>query len=128
MVEKGASKKALKKAFLAAMKKSFGNISASCRAVGIESRQTIYNWKQEDPKFKKAVESEDYAEDLMDAIEAKLAKLGFQDENPTVLIFLAKTKAKSRGYVEKTEIQIDKETVINVGYKTDDSNDNAPIE
>lgn len=128
MVEKGASKKALKKAFLAAMKKSFGNISASCRAVGIDSRQTIYNWKKEDPKFKEAVESDDYAEDLMDAIEAKLAKLGFQDENPTVLIFLAKTKAKSRGYVEKTEIQIDKETVINVGYKTDESNDNTPVE
>lgn len=29
----------------------FGNISAACRQVGIESRQTIYNWQEHDEEF-----------------------------------------------------------------------------
>jgi len=84
------------------MRRSFGNISASCRAADI-SRTAVYKWRDEDEEFKKQLESEDYAEDYMDAIEGKLAKLGLQEENPTVLIFLAKTKAKKRGYVESQE-------------------------
>ena len=79
------------------MAKSFGNVSASAKAVGV-SRATPYLWAKEDPEFKKEMESIDYQEAYMDAIEQKLAKLGLIDENPTVLIFLAKTKAgKSRG-------------------------------
>lgn len=120
MRQKGIPTKQAKKAFLDAMKKTFGNVTASCNAVGI-SRPTPYNWAKEDPAFAEQFNSDVYAESYKDAIEAKLAKLGMQDENPTVLIFLAKTKAKDRGYVEKTEIQIDKESVINVGYTSDES-------
>jgi hypothetical protein len=93
---------AAKAAFLQAMVKSFGNVSASAKAVGV-SRATPYLWAKEDPEFKEAMESIDYQEAYMDAIEQKLAKLGLIDENPTVLIFLAKTKAKSRGYIETSE-------------------------
>jgi hypothetical protein len=93
---------AAKAAFLQAMAKSFGNVSASAKAVGV-SRATPYLWAKEDPEFKKEMESIDYQEAYMDAIEQKLAKLGLIDENPTVLIFLAKTKAKSRGYIETQE-------------------------
>ena len=106
--------------FLEAMKKTFGNISVSCNTVGI-SRQTPYNWAKEDPEFAEKLNSKDYEESFKDAIEAKLAKLGMTDENPTVLIFLAKTKCKDRGYVEKTELQIDKESTVNVGYTDDES-------
>ena len=100
--QKGVSQQTNKKAFIEAMYKTFGNISASCRAIGI-SRKTPYNWAENDADFKAEMESTDYEEAYMDAIEGKLAKVGLQDENPTVLIFLAKTKAKKRGYVESEE-------------------------
>lgn len=98
----GISTKAMKEAFLEAMKKNFGNVAASCRVVGI-ARKTAYQWAKEDPEFKAEMESKDYEEAYMDAIEQKLAKLGLIDENPTILIFLAKTKCKTRGYIETTE-------------------------
>ena len=100
--KKGISQEASKRAFIEAMYKTFGNVSASCRVIGV-ARKTIYNWAKKDPEFKAQMKSEDYEEAYMDAIEGKLAKLGLQDENPTVLIFLAKTKAKKRGYVETQE-------------------------
>ena len=99
------STKSMKIAFLDAMNKTFGNISLSAKIAGI-SRETPYEWKKKDMNFKKEMESEKYKEIYMDAIEAKLLKVGLQDENPTVLIFLAKTKCKSRGYIEKAEIGI----------------------
>lgn len=92
-----------KEAFIEAMGKTFGNVTAACRAAGIRSRNTVYEWARKDPKFKARLESKDYEEAYMDAIEAKLAKLGIQEENPTILIFLAKTKCKKRGYVESSE-------------------------
>jgi hypothetical protein len=91
-----------KEAFIEAMFKTYGNVAASARAIGI-SRATPYVWAKEDPEFKTRFESNDYEEAYLDDIERKLAKLGLQDENPTVLIFLAKTKAKKRGYVESSE-------------------------
>jgi hypothetical protein len=100
--KKGISQEASKRAFIEAMYKTFGNVSASCRVIGV-ARKTVYDWAKKDPEFKAQMESEDYEEAYMDAIEGKLAKLGLQDENPTVLIFLAKTKAKKRGYVETQE-------------------------
>ena len=100
--QKGIPKQAQKQAFVEAMSRSFGNISASCRTVGI-SRKTAYDWAKEDPVFKEAMNSDDYREAYMDAIEGKLAKLGLTEENPTILIFLAKTIAKKRGYVESIE-------------------------
>lgn len=100
--KKGISQEASKRAFIEAMYKTFGNVSASCRVIGV-ARKTVYDWAKKDPEFKAQMESKDYEEAYMDAIEGKLAKLGLQDENPTVLIFLAKTKAKKRGYVETQE-------------------------
>ncbi len=105
-----------KQAFIEAMHKTFGNVTASTKAIGI-SRRSVYNWAKDDPEFKAQMESTDYQESYKDAIEAKLAKLGIQDENPTVLIFLAKTKAKDRGYVETQESKhtgIPPATIINV--------------
>lgn len=100
--KKGISQDASKDAFIEAMYKTFGNVSASCRVIGI-SRMRPYAWAKDDPDFKAKFESKDYEEAYLDDIERKLAKVGLQDENPTVLIFLAKTKAKKRGYVESQE-------------------------
>ena len=101
-VRKDAEQEMHKEAFIEAMYKTYGNVSASCRAIGI-SRNRPYEWAKDDPEFKTKFESKDYEEAYLDDIERKLAKLGLQDENPTVLIFLAKTKAKKRGYVESQE-------------------------
>jgi hypothetical protein len=98
----GVKTETVKEAFLQAMEKTFGNVTLSCNKVGI-SRMLPYQWELKDPEFKEKFRSGDYGERFMDSVEAKLAKLGLQDENPTILIFLAKTKCKSRGYVEKTE-------------------------
>ena len=113
------STKSMKIAFLDAMNKTFGNISLSAKIAGI-SRETPYEWKKKDMNFKKEMESEKYKEIYMDAIEAKLLKVGLQDENPTVLIFLAKTKCKSRGYIEKAEIEVktDLEPKIKILFPT----------
>jgi len=99
------STKTLKAAFLAAMVKTFGNITQSAKIVGI-TRETPYKWEKTDENFKNEFRSKEYNEIFMDAIEAKLLKVGLIDENPTVLIFLAKTKCKSRGYIEKAEIEV----------------------
>ena len=66
----------------------------------------VYKWIRDDQDFADQINSEQFAEEYLDAIEAKLAKLAVMDENPTVLIFLAKTKGKSRGYIEKTESEV----------------------
>ncbi len=105
MNKKGISTEATKIAFFEAMSKTFGNVSASCRAVGID-RTLPYRWAKEDPDFELKFNSNIYEEMFLDAIDSKLAKVALQDENPTVLIFLAKTKGKKRGYVEKTETDI----------------------
>jgi len=105
MNKKGISTDATKKAFLEAMAKTFGNVSASCRAIGVD-RSLPYKWEKEDPGFAEKFNSNIFEEAYLDAIESKLAKLAINDENPTVLIFLAKTKGKKRGYVEKTETDL----------------------
>lgn len=90
---------------MAAMAKTFGNITLSAKNAGIE-RQTVYLWEKTDPIFAEKFRSDEWANIYMDTIEYKLAKLGIQDENPTVLIFLAKTKCQSRGYIEKQDFGI----------------------
>lgn len=84
------------------MLKTFGNVTASAKAVGI-ARETPYQWAEKDPDFAKLFKGGVFEEMLLDAVDAKLAKLAVQDENPTVLIFLAKTKGKKRGYIERQE-------------------------
>ncbi len=106
MAKKRSSREASKAAFLKAMEKSFGNISVSANAAGI-SRTIVYMWMEDDLEFKKRVDDKEYYEELrLDALEAKLNKVGFIDENPTMLIFLAKTIGKKRGYNERSEIDL----------------------
>lgn len=76
-----------------------GNISELCKSVGIH-RSTYYVWMQEDEKFKAKIEAE--MEGLIDFAESKLFNL-MNDKNVTAIIFFLKTRAKSRGYIEKVE-------------------------
>ena len=92
-----------KKAMLDALKKNLGNISQAAKAVGIE-RSTHHRWLKADTKY--AAAAEEVTEFSFDFVESKIMK-AIQDGNITMTIFYAKTKMKSRGYVERQEISID---------------------
>lgn len=90
-----------KEAFLAAMKETFGNISESCQFVGID-RSLPYKWEKDDLEFAEKFRDSHFEEARLDMIEGGLTALA-KEKNPIVLIFLAKTKGKKRGYIERNE-------------------------
>lgn len=94
-----------KKLLLEALQKNLGNITLACKACGIESRQTFYNYLQNDPEFAKAVEAVN--ESALDFAEGKLMQL-INNGDTTATIFFLKTKGKKRGYIEKQEIEVGK--------------------
>ncbi len=74
-------------------------IYKACDAVGI-SRSCFYKWKDEDAEFaEKLSEIEERVLDDLEALARRVAPM-----EPAVLIFMLKTKGKSRGYVEKQEV------------------------
>lgn len=90
-----------KKAMIEALKKSLGIISTAAEKVGIH-RDTHYNWMRDDPEY--AQEVRNINEYTIDFVESKL----FQEVNNgniTGMIFYLKTKAKSRGYIERQEVE-----------------------
>ena len=94
-----------KKAFIDAYGKTFGNITQSCKAADI-SRQTFYNWKENDLDFAKEIESVEPTEQFLDFLESKLIQR-VNDGDTTAVIFALKTKGKKRGYIERTELQLE---------------------
>jgi len=98
MALRGKKKKAIE-----ILKKKAGNVTLTVEAMGL-SRGAFYLWKNEDDEFKKAVE--DVEEGLIDYVESKLMQ-NINDGKETSAIFFLKTKGKSRGYVERTEIEHD---------------------
>ena len=96
----------LKRAMIEALEKSLGIVTTACKSVGID-RGSHYNWMKDDEQYKAEVESiEDIA---IDFAESQLHKQ-IKDGIPTSTIFYLKTKAKKRGYVERTEVH--QETTI----------------
>ena len=91
-----------KKAMVAAMAKSLGNVTISCKEVGI-CRLSHYNWLERDPKYR--AEIENISEMAIDYVESKLMKM-IEGGDTTAAIFYLKTKGKSRGYVERQEHQL----------------------
>jgi len=89
--------------FLEAFQKSAGNVSASCKAANI-NRKTYYRWRVKSPKF--AQKADDAIESLYDMVESKIHKQ-IQEGNTVMMIFFAKTKMKSRGYIERKELEFD---------------------
>lgn len=105
----------IKQKFIEGLDKYHGIITSACQFAGI-SRQTYYNYIAEDKAFKTACE--EINESAIDFVEGKLfekingvsvmTQQGIYDQPPsdTAIIFYLKTKAKKRGYVERTETQI----------------------
>ena len=82
---------------LLALKETLGVVSPACDMVGI-SRNTHYRWMKEDEEYK--LEVEDLLEFQMDFVESKLFE-NINNGDISSTIFYLKTKAKSRGYIEK---------------------------
>lgn len=75
------------------------NITATCAALNI-SRRTFYNKKEKSKKFQELLSEAD--ESMLDFAESKLME-HINNNDITSLIFFLKTKGKKRGYVERTE-------------------------
>ena len=100
-----------KKALLDALEKSLGVVTTACKKVSI-NRSTFYKYLKEDQEFAKQVK--DIENIALDFAESQLHKQ-ISEGNTTATIFLLKTKGKSRGYVERSEIVHDnqvKSTII----------------
>jgi len=83
--------------FIGALKASYGIITPACEAMKI-SRQTYYNWREDDPEFAKA--ADDVQEIQGDYVESKLMQL-IDAGDTAAIIYYCKTKLKKRGYTEK---------------------------
>jgi hypothetical protein len=91
-----------KKAMIEALERSLGIVSSACQAVGL-ARQTHYNWMKTDPEYAQSVKELEGR--TLDFAESHLHKL-IKDGNPAATIFFLKTKGKTRGYVERQEIEV----------------------
>lgn len=105
-----------KENFVEAYHASSGNVSVACRKVGI-SRETYYRWCREDIEFKK--ECEEVDESLLDMAETMLLK-AIRDGKTAELIFFLKTKGKSRGYVERSEVDVNRTDQDFTSYTTEE--------
>lgn len=77
------------------------NVSATCNALGM-SRTQFYRLKNKSEHLAQMLE--DAEEAMIDNVESKLLSK-INDGDTTALIFFLKTKAKARGYVEKSEVR-----------------------
>lgn len=92
------AKPSLKK-FQEACETSAGILTHVAGVFGV-TRATVYNWVNSDAEFKKSIN--DARETFGDLIEHKLLE-HVNKGDKTILIFLAKTLLKNRGYVERLE-------------------------
>lgn len=78
------------------------NVTATCAALGI-ARKTFYEWKSKKKKLADLIEEAD--ESIIDFAESKLIE-HINDGDIQSLIFFLRTKGKKRGYVEKSETDL----------------------
>jgi hypothetical protein len=122
-----------KKDLLKALEKCKCIVTDACKLVGV-SRTTYYDYYKNDEDFKNA--ADDLANVALDFAESKLFEkmegvtMGKESDgevttykippSDTALIFYLKTKGKKRGYIEKTEIDLQQnkiEFILPKGYE-----------
>lgn len=106
----------MKKAMLEALYQSLGVIETACRQCGI-SRNWHYETYRTDPDYKAQVD--DMKNIALDYVESRLFQ-NIKNGDVTSTIFYLKTQGKARGYIERQEVQVNKESVVQVGYGEDD--------
>lgn len=96
-----------KKELLEAMVKSLGVVTKACEIAGYH-RSTYYEHYNTDPDFAEACdECQDIA---LDFAESQLHKRISQGGDAAIIFYL-KTKGRKRGYIERTEMGIDTNTI-----------------
>ena len=93
---------------LEALEKSLGVVTTACKATGIP-RKTFYNWCNSDRNFQKAYS--DMSEIALDFAESKLHSR-IRDGSDTAIIFFLKTQGKSRGYIERQELEVNERSAF----------------
>lgn len=91
-----------KEALLNALTESLGVVTTACKKIGI-NRDTHYKWYKEDEVYRKAVD--DLMDVALDFAEAKLHKK-INDGDTAATIFFLKCRGKKRGYIEKSELDV----------------------
>ena len=97
----GADKKVLVEQIEPLVHEYKGNVAAIARKFGV-SRNTIWKRVQESPNLRAAFE--DARETMLDNAESKLYQKVL-DGDTVSLIFFLKTQGRSRGYIEKQEVE-----------------------
>ncbi len=95
---------------LQALKKSLGNVSGACEKANIE-RSAHYRWMEDDEGYKRDVD--DLENIALDYVESKLFN-SISNGSDTAIIFFLKTKGKKRGYVERHEINLTGDIVVDL--------------
>ena len=91
-----------KETLLKALEKSLGVVTIACKKADIP-RSTYYKWLKDDEEFRQQVqEIENVA---LDFAESQLHQQ-IQDNSTAATIFFLKTKGKTRGYTEKSELDV----------------------
>jgi len=90
-----------KNMFLNALIRNNFHITNTCNQTGIP-RMTFYKWQQVDKKFKEKMEA--LREVEIDNFEDAFRDL-VEERNPQAVIFGLKTRGRSRGYIEKQEVE-----------------------
>ena len=91
-----------KESLLKALEQSLGVVTVACKKVDIP-RSTYYKWLKDDKEFKKEVQQIENV--ALDFAESQLHKQ-IADNSTAATIFFLKTKGKTRGYTEKSDIDI----------------------
>lgn len=93
--------KGKKKLMIQNLISTLGNVTKSAEKSGIE-RCTHYDWLTRDPAYKEAFDNiEDFQVDFYESALNQLVK----DKTPSAIIFALKCKGKSRGWVERQEVE-----------------------
>lgn len=92
--------------FLEALKSNLGIVSKAADEIRMH-RNSHYNWRATNSKYNEEVEA--IENDCIDVVENALMNNILAGDVASIIFYL-KTKAKSRGYVEKTEV--DQKTTI----------------
>jgi hypothetical protein len=109
-------KSKFKEVFIQILEGNGGNIKATLSFINKQNgnrlrRSTLYTWIKEDAEF--AEELDEIKQGWIDNIESAMTKSALEG-NTTAQIFLLKTQAKDRGYIEGVEVTT---RTIHIGFE-----------
>ena len=108
-----------KKSFPELFKLNRGNAGKTCDALGL-CRRTFYDWMKKDPEFKETIL--DIREMTIDTVEEALIDQ-VEKGNIAAIIFFLKCRAKDRGYVERSEVNVSNTHVVKHDWNLEDLTD-----